>query len=492
MTNLSPALPTDKKELTKVQGLYEKIKVNESRLSTFSRAGIQKAYTRLAGTDGPDTDILWKMYAEQLRMLITGGLPGNRNLQLTTSLNPVRWNDPMFGGYYFQVDSADSLPDKGPMYARSASKFSDGYRDFLESLSPSAPVDTDALNNANQVLTDLAGARAKVLLLEDQFATDWTAYQTMSQNWPPSRRLTCDQWYQEVQADSQIDAAMAVVNAKYELYYYYMQKALPEDEPLLLAIKQYMDIAGSATDPSVTSKMVMVNVPRNSENPGDTIAQKLAVMPYVVSPDFPTWMKAAPNRQPNFTFTYQKDDQTYNYSQTAIGGGVGIFFGFFGALGAASRTTTQIDTSSSDFAFELSAVVEKFTIQPAAWYDGNIFKLYKDGPFKQGSPLQTAHDQGTLFGPNGLINFRPATAIVAYKPKCSVKFSQSDYHYFKQVTNGWAGFGIGPFVFGGASYSDVKIQVSSNDTTNTLNLFADDDFPYLLGFEYENVDPNAA
>jgi hypothetical protein len=492
MSNFSPVMPTDEKELIKVQSLMEKIKVNETRLSSFSRAGIQKAYTKLAGTDGPDQDILWKMYAEQLRNLITGGLPGNRNLQLATSLNPVRWNDPIFGGYYFQIDAADLLPDEGPMYARKATKFSDGYRDFLESLNPTAPVDQAALDNANKVLTDLTGARAQVLLLENQFAIDWTAYQTMSQSWPPSRRLTCDQWYQEVQADSQIDAAMAIVNAKYELYYYYMQKALPADEPLILAIKRYMDVAGSSTDPTIISKMVTVSVPRNSVNPGDTIAQKLTVMPYVVSPDFPTWMQQAPTRQPNFPFNYQKDASTYDYSQTSIGGGAVLFFGFFGALGAASRTTTQIDTSSSDFAFEFSAVVEKFTIQPAVWYDGNIFRLYKDGPFKQGSPLQTAHDQGTLFGPNGLINFRPATAIVAYKPKCSVKFSQSDYHYFKQVTNGWAGFGIGPFVFGGVSYSDVKIQVSANDTTNTVSLFGDDDFPYLLGFEYENVDPNVA
>lgn len=427
---------------------------------------------------------MWEFYAASLKNFITGGRPAT-NLQLATSLNPIRWDHPIFGNYYFHVDTADTIPELGGSYKKSSDKFGERYRDFLFALE-AEPIDPAALDNARLVREDIDTARVKALYLENYYGREWVKFDQSQAHNPPSRRISVERWYELVKADKAILAQFSIIDEHEKLYYYWLQKALSPDEPLLEAIKKYREfVEGSANGQHLLS----VNVPRSTENPESKILEKRHVLPYVLSPDFPAWIKEAPKLKPNLKFTYSQNAATYDYSRTRVGGGAFIGFGFFGAIGGGSRTTTRIDSSSKHFKFKFNAVAECFTIGPDQWYDSTIFQLYQNGPFKDGSPLEEARKQGRLFGPKGFINFRSARAIVAYKPQVSLQFSMEEYHYYKQVTQGWTVFAIGPFVVGGGSYTDVKVRVRSNDNAGTLELFGDNDLPYLLGFEYEDMDP---
>jgi len=101
--------------------------------------------------------------------------------------------------------------------------------------------------------------------------------------------------------------------------------------------------------------------------------------------------------------------------------------------------------------------------------------------------MDTLSKTGGIFGPKGFLSFRPARAIVAYKPKVSVTLSQNEYHYFKQVTSGVAGFFVGPFAVGVASYYDVKESVRWDDQSFTLELFNAPERPHLMAFDSQDL-----
>jgi hypothetical protein len=431
-----------------------------------------------AGFLSTDQDRMWQFYAANLRSFITGGNPAE-NLQLATSLNPIRWNDPDFGSYYFNIDTADKMPERGGQYAKSSQSFSQSYYAFMSSINPQ-PVDEGALAEALKIEEERRQDEFRLENLVFDYGAAWQSFDDRQRALPPQLRKTFEKWYEDVGAVASIKAVQDVINAKEGIYLYWMQKALSPDEPLLNALKKYRDF----------KRILSIKVPRSSTNPTDQSQGLTNVLAYALSPDFPNWMLEAPSRAPNIKITYSTGATTYDYSRTSIAGGAIIGFGFFCAFGAGGRTTTAINSLSEDFTFEFKAVAEVFTINPDQWYDSTIFKLYQDGPFKEGGPIAKAYSEDRLFGPKGFISFRPARAIVAYKPSLTVKFSREEYNYFKQETNGWAAVGIGPFLIGAVgSYSDVRVSVRSNDESGTLELFADDNFPYLLGFDYENMDP---
>jgi hypothetical protein len=481
MQNLSLSIANTEDDLAALIGFIEERELDVLPLSKSIAYDLFVGTSEFLGREellSTNQDRMWQFYAANLRSFITGGNPAE-NLQLTTSLNPIRWNDPDFGSYYFNVDTADKMPERGGQYAKSSQSFSESYYAFMSSINPQ-PVNEDALVKANEIELERRQDSIRLLDVEFEYATAWQSFDDRQRILPPQRRLTSEQWYERVGADASIKAVQDIIDAKEGVYLYWMQQALSADEPLLEALKKYRDF----------KRIAAIKVPRSSLNPTDQSAGQKNVIPYVLSPDFPNWMQEAPSRAPNIKITYSTSSETYDYSKTSIAGGAIIGFGFFCAFGAGRRTTTEINLSSESFTFEFKAVAEVFTINPDQWYDSTIFELYQDGPFKEGGPIAKAYSEDRLFGPKGFINFRPARAIVAYKPSLTVKFSREEYNYFKQETNGWAAVGIGPFLIGAVgSYSDVRVSVRSNDESGTLELFAEDNLPYLLGFDYENMDP---
>jgi hypothetical protein len=147
----------------------------------------------------------------------------------------------------------------------------------------------------------------------------------------------------------------------------------------------------------------------------------------------------------------------------------------------------QIDTTRSSFRLEFEADLQTFDITPGDWYSSTAFELFGDGPFVPGSPIERKHRMGTLFGPNGFVSFRPARAVVAYKPVVRVKMSNWEYHYFRQVTSGAAVFYVGPFAIGAGSYYDVKESVRWDDQNFELNLFNAPPTPVMLAFDSDDL-----
>ncbi|NET32887.1 MAG: hypothetical protein F6K19_12865 [Cyanothece sp. SIO1E1] len=473
-------MPETEEELQFLETLAAK-KQSASYALTNIRNKSQELLGSISTFNDENQDRLWRVYAESIRSLVNAG--GNEvqanNLQIATSLNPIRWGDPDYGSYYFQIDAADTMPEIGPSYAKTAQTFSDSYYTFLTSIN-AQPIDEESKKKADDALDKLNQERNDLTSFRIELGKQWVKYDKEQEGLPAELKLTFEQWMEEVEGKKQLDDAKDLVDVSERRYLFWLTKAYSPDEPFLKASARYRDFS---------SKRLTIKIPRNADNPnaGQRIIED--VYPFVNSPDFPKWLKEAPTRSPNLNIKYSETSRTYDYSRTRVSGGALVSFGFFGVIGAGRRTTTSINIAAQSFEFELSAVAEVFNISTEDWYESTLFSLYRDGPFKEGGPIDRAYKSDRLFGPNGFLTFRPARAVLAYKPKVTLKFDRQDYSYFKEETRGWAAVAIGPFAIGGGSFSSVRIRTESNDSDGSISLFAEDDFPYLLAFDYEDLDP---
>jgi hypothetical protein len=423
-----------------------------------------------------DTDLLqhaWDLFGGALRTTVSGGDQWN-NLQIVAGPSVVQWDDPQFGPYYFHKDSADLINEIGSTYRKSDRSFSERYGDFLNDvLRP--PINQSALEASRTALTNATADEARHSDLVDNIQLEWQAFDDRQRSsLPPYQWIGVEDWYDSRGKNRIIAASREIVLANWADYFHDIQEAFGSGETLAGMVDRFHN-----------AQLIDVLAPRTD---AARAAGKVSVYPYQVSPDYPSWLaqaKAGAHQPVRFTINHAT--YSYDYSASSIGAGVGLFFGFFGVLGSGSRQTVMIDTTSTSFQLDFEADVQTFSITPGVWYSSSAFSLFGGGPFYPNSPMDNLRSKGALFGPRGFLSFRPARAIVAYKPKITVRVSQHEYHYFKQVTQGAAGFFVGPFAIGVGSYYDVRESVRWDDQNLTLSLFNAPDTPHLLAFDSQDL-----
>lgn len=415
-------------------------------------------------------DQAWQGYASALLTTITGGNTFE-NLQIVTVPSEVHWDDPEFGDYYFHKVIADLMNDNGGTYRKGAGSFSGRYGDFLHDvLVP--PVDEDALTKSRTALLDAAEDEQRHADLVYNIQLEWQAFDDrQTSSLPPARWMTVETWYERFRKNRLIEASSEIVLAYYAKYFQLIQRAFGGGHAITRALSDYTN--ASLLD--VTPPRLGTTRPAGKDD---------SIYPYQISVDYPTWLAdAKAGRHQRVRFNINRNTSSYDYSNTSIGGGIGIGFGFFGIIAGGSRNTVQIDSTSSSFNLRFEADLQTFEITPGRWYNSGALSLFADGPFVSGSPIDAKARAGTLFGPKGYLNFRPARAIVAYKPVVTVQLSRTEYHYFRQVTSGAAAFCVGPFVVGVGGYYDVRESVRWDDQNFTLTLFNAPEAPHLLAFD---------
>jgi hypothetical protein len=427
------------------------------------------------------TDDAWEKFGAELRALLAGGANWP-NLQLVGVPSPVNWDDPRFGAYYRNKFISDLVNQQGGGFQKSSTSFSDLYDKFITNIYLH-PIDPAMAAQAASDLAALGAAKDACFQKEQDFKFAWAIFDRKQRNdLPSSDWLTAEQWYSPnpvgTGASETLDQYTQMTFLAWAQWKASYQAAFGGGESAFDIISKFSP-----------DKQLRVMEP-NTDGSGDGAAGQTNVWPYTMTPDYQQWITdARAGTLQTVTLNVSSQSGSYDYTHTGIAGGVGIFFGFFGVAGVAGRETTTIDTTSADFSLTLSGVFQTFDITPGDWYDSTAFSLYRDGPFASGSPIEALYNAGHLFGPNGFINFRPARAIVVYKPVVKVKLASQDYHYFKQVTSGAAGFFIGPFAVGVAEYYNVQQSVQWNDSSLELTLFNAPETPHLLAFDSEYMSP---
>ncbi|HEY1170430.1 MAG TPA: hypothetical protein VGH19_03585 [Verrucomicrobiae bacterium] len=414
----------------------------------------------------------WRMYYGALRTAISGGTNW-KNLQLTTVPERVEWDNSEFGPYYFHKHAADHLQEEGATYKKTSKSFTDRYQAFIRDITR-PPIDEAAY--AEQIKMGLRWSDEMRILseLEESLSTEWMAFDARQrQSFPndPTKWRSMAQWY-EKNGDPQIDAQITSVNLRKASWLHWVQKAFGGGEAIY-SIGEKFD----------AKNMIEVSVP--GVQSGQPIGKK-RVFPYQISSDFPDWLKQARQENaPNVEFTIRQNSQEYDYRKQDICGGVGVSFGFFGFFAGAQRQSVAINTKSSSFSLNFKATLKVFDISPGAWYDSTAFEIFSKGPFNAGSPMDNLLKRDGLVGPGKFISHRPSRAIIAYKPKVTVRVSKTEYQYFHEVTRGGGGFFIGPFAIGGGSYYDEKKHVQWNERDASITIHDGPDAAMLLAMDSE-------
>ncbi|MBV8757603.1 MAG: hypothetical protein JO257_10020 [Deltaproteobacteria bacterium] len=421
-------------------------------------------------------DHAWSIYAGGLRTVIAGGAQMD-NLQLVTVPAEVRWDDDTFGPYYFHHESADLINALGPTYEKTANSFAARYWAFLQDVTR-PDVDEDELSKAKEALQKAQAAETEHATVVDSINLEWRQFdQRQVSSSPPSSWVTMDEWFESRNKNAVIRASEEILLGAWAIYLGHIQKAFKGSQQLYDANHKFLNY-GKQT----------CAVPGIGNRPRG----KTTLFGYQISNDYQSWIERARKGENQRTkFTVRHDSYTYNYSRTEIGGGIGIGFGFFGLVAGAHRSTVSVDSTREGFTLDFEADLSSFDITPDAsdtgWFDSTMFELYGDGPFYPNSPCAQKAASQSLFGPRGFLSFRPASAIVAYKPRVKVTLVSEQYHYFRQVTSGGGLFCIGPFVVGGGGGSSEQVNVSWNDNDCSFELYSGLPKTYLLAFNSQPV-----
>lgn len=414
----------------------------------------------------------WKLFAGALRNTITGGSNWD-NLQLVTDKHEIRWDDPEFGDYYFHKITADLINETGSSYRKTNYSFSERYGHFVNDLYK-PPIDSEAYKKAREAFLEAMKAELDHKDIEDSIAQEWQHFDDRQRSGTdPADWITVDEWYNG-RASRILQASKQLLSASWGKYYHWIQKAFGGGETVVNIMRKYQEI-----------RKIKVKVPRVNTN---RTARKTEIFPYQISHDYPTWLSRARQRdKPNTIFSIRHNSHTYDYSRTRIGAGIGIGFGFFGVIAGGTRDTTRLSTTSQEFRLDFEADIKTFEILPGDWYDTSALNLFKNGPFAPNSAIENKYKRGELFGPKGFFSFSPIRAIVAYKPKVTVKLSRHEYRYFKQVTRGAAGFFVGPFAIGVGGYYDERKHVHWDDRNLTLKIYDGPETPHLIAFDSQKL-----
>jgi hypothetical protein len=124
--------------------------------------------------------------------------------------------------------------------------------------------------------------------------------------------------------------------------------------------------------------------------------------------------------------------------------------------------------------------IEQFVVTPSDWYSGQLIKLFKNGPFVEGSVADIAYKAHNLWGQTGILALRASALVLVYEPSIEIKISQQDYQRDASQWSASGGLNIGCFSFGasaGGSREDVKYDAASStiratDTTGVPKILA--------------------
>ncbi|BCM17832.1 hypothetical protein [Mesorhizobium sp. J8] len=459
-----------------VKAFKDSIDLQNARLQAILNADVEQQRSLsisplldLPGS-GELIDRSWQVYAEAIRAKFTGSEKW-ANLQLVTIPEPVRWDDPDYSDYYLYAAGND-MPLIGVSRRPSAASFADSYSAFIRDIA--APVvDEGAAKKARDALEAADSAQQAHFKLLQRYSNRWDVYDAwQKRHFPnnPSKWLTMDEWYAKY-ANAALDADTGVINTSYAQAYYWLQKAYAGQETLIKDILLRFNAFAKKR----------IKTPKASDALPDQMKE---IYPYEINASFPDWLRdAKANKLANTTFEITAKSDTYDYSKTEIAGAVGIGFGFFGIIAGGQRITIHIDTTHEAYFLGFDAQVAMFEFSPGDWFNPIALKNYRQGPFASGSQMERLSKTTGIFGPDGVLNFRAARYIVAYKPRVTVRFQQSDYHYFYEQTRGAAGFFIGPFVVGVGGYykEETHIKWDSNDAS--LTIYDGPDIPQLLAVD---------
>jgi len=420
-------------------------------------------------------DDAWNLYAGAMKVFV-GGANDSPNLQLSSFASieqKLNWDDPDFGDYYFHKISSDLINDRGANYSKTDKSFSERYGLFIGDITV-PPMDMDALNKALEAKGLLDADERRHVDLYDNLNLEWQAFNVRQRNTlPPSQWKSFDQWWNDY-AENNYRRSREIVLAYYQNYRSWIQKAFNGGEAISKILNAYQ-----------YAKKIKVKKPMSSSN--SQVGGIIEIYPYQISEDYSSWLASAKRGDlARSNLTINKNTYRRNLAESNIAGGLGIGLGFFGAIAFGQRKTLQIDTTSENFSLTFEGVFKTFDILAGDWYNSSAFELFRTGPFYQNSPMENLNRTNSIFGPRGLLSFRPSKALVVYNPKMTVKFDRNIYHYFEQETRGFAGFCLGPFVIGGGSYYDHKVSVS-NDNDNYSFSFEIKDYAILAAFDSQDL-----
>lgn len=420
-------------------------------------------------------DDAWNLYAGSMKTLI-GGTADMPNLQLVSLAGieeKLNWDDSDFGDYYFHKVTCDLINTNGASYNKTDKSFSERYGLFIKDLQV-PPVDLGALTKAIEAKNLLDSDETRHKELYDNLNLEWQAFDIRQRNnLPPICWVSFDDWWNNI-AEDLYQRSREIVLAYYQNYKNWLQKAYNGGESISKILNAY----------DYTKKL---KVKKPSASSSSHVGGIEEIYPYQISEDYKSWLNAAKNGQLARTqLTIKKDSYRSDVSQTDIGGGIGVGFGFFGALAFGQRRTLQIDTTSENFEMNFDGVFKMFNLFQSDWYNSSAFDLFRNGPFFPNSPMENLNRSNAIFGAKGFLSFKPARALVVFNPKLTMKFDRNIYHYFEQETSGFAGFCIGPFVIGGGSYYDHSISVTQ-DSDNFSFSFEIKNYAILIGSDNQEL-----
>lgn len=386
-------------------------------------------------------------------------------IQLATTPMFAIW-DQGSDGYWELLEIADFVPNWGPTFVKSSSRFSDEYLKFVSSVAIKGRPDVTPaeLNAKRKSWDDLSLRTSKKYKLVLQ---EWTKYLKETKASGQSG-FPFDIWAKNVSEYAPDYISLkGQRDSAYSAYY----NLLSPEEQSLGVFKQRMTSFMFAPEDIVKG---------DSRYPYNYGTESLKALKTAGEEQFN-------KKQPIFSFDSQRDKVTKleKSESWSAGASYGRFFGAFRIGGNASGTKYNLDkdTQSSNLSYNAYGLAY-IPIDPRGWYAGALVKHFdgNGGNFLPGSVVSNA----TLWGKNGSLRLRPVGVVVAYKPTLTAVMSQDQLNIARETLEAGGSVGWGPFSFGGR-YSKSHEKVEEDKQKGTISVISESPFPYVLAVISERL-----
>lgn len=411
------------------------------------------AQSGFTATASQDANRPWQMFLDHFADYVSGGQ--NKNVQLVTVPRAATWTDPKYGPYRFCKVLGDSMPKWRSTYEPvNGDSFGNEYGIFLGNLFiPAADPKKQRLADKARIIWQVASTKLQNWV--ETSGNRWTVFERHQKNIPARNRLSYDEWYKMFEVPM-IASLQDAVSERAQTYTSYLNQASGGYGLISQTIRAFSQQSATFLTPA--------------EGTGKATLER--VYQYTVGDDLDGWVKASSGAAPNAVSWDFKNDWQASHSTASSWGASGSYGYFFHANAGGSNS--HLDTHSAAFHMQFNAkAIQRFDIIPGDWYSAEIIKMFKNGKFTPGGPIDLASKANTLWrGEKGIFSLRTAALICVYQPSISITMSKADYERNASSWQGGGGIGIGPFSFGGSaggSNQDIKTDSTKNSISATDN-----------------------
>jgi hypothetical protein len=431
----------------------------ESVAAYQAQKDLELSLWNISAFEAENNNAAWEMFLGALRDKI-GGDQAAKNVQLLPIPQDASWSNPSTGLFTALRVLADTIPQWSAEYRPTSLRITQGYSLFLRNLAIPLPnpEDQKAAEKAQKKFTK---ASEEYDNLNFEHFTKWVEFNTAQQQIPEDRRVPYETWFSKTYGP-RLAQQNEIKNLLQQEFVHWINKA---GGGYTLVAQAYEAFNNSAFE--------IQNVLTPS-------GAKAALKSYNITPDLGQFISDSQqipaDRPPAFEFSINNTSYRYNFEESRWGARASYFGGFFGgARGGGSRTS--VDTSRTDFNLSFSCKnIQIFTITPGEWFNGTVVKAFRDGPWIEDGPV--ANGSARLWGAEGVLSLIPVQVVVVFRPKISVKLSQSEYSIVQSSFSAGGGFSIGPFGFG-ASYGRSSQAVTFDSNSNTVTAEDPTDSPQI-------------